>query len=181
MQEGWKNLAKKYDLNINITGIPPLSHWQIETGDSQLLHTIVVEKMIERGFLTSNAFYATYAHTKEHVNSYLNALNDVLGELVPYVESMWKILQYEKPEDFVIATGESHSVKEFVELAFAEAGLDWKKYVIMDERFMRPADVPDLRGDISKAKRKLGWGPDIKFQQLVKMMVDADYKLLNSK
>ncbi len=97
VQEGWKNLAKKYDLNINITGIPPLSHWQIETGDSQLLHTIVVEKMIERGFLTSNAFYATYAHTKEHVNSYLNALNDVLGELVPYIKDSKLRAIYQKP------------------------------------------------------------------------------------
>jgi len=91
-----------------------------------------------------------------------------------YVKAMHLILQQKDPDDFVIATGESHSVQEFVELAFAEAGLDWTKYVTQDERFMRPADVPDLRGDISKAKRKLGWEPDTKFNELIKMMVKAD-------
>jgi GDPmannose 4,6-dehydratase len=91
-----------------------------------------------------------------------------------YVKAMQLILQLEEPDDFVIATGESHSVEEFVELAFAEAGLDWKKYVTKDERFMRPADVPDLKGDITKAKRKLGWEPEVKFTELVSMMVQAD-------
>ena len=91
-----------------------------------------------------------------------------------YVKAMHLILQQKDPDDFVIATGESHSVKEFVELSFAEAGLDWKKYVTQDERFMRPADVPDLRGDITKAKRKLGWEPDTKFNELIRMMVKAD-------
>jgi GDPmannose 4,6-dehydratase len=91
-----------------------------------------------------------------------------------YVKAMHLILQQKNPDDFVIATGESHSVKEFVELAFAEAGLDWKKYVIQDERFMRPADVPYLRGDITKAKQKLGWQPDTNFNELIHMMVKAD-------
>ena len=91
-----------------------------------------------------------------------------------YVKAMHLILQQKEPDDFVIATGESHSVKEFVELAFAEAGLDWKKYVTQDERFMRPADVPDLRGDISKARKKLGWTPDTNFKELIRMMVRAD-------
>ena len=96
-----------------------------------------------------------------------------------YVKAMHLILQQKEPDDFVIATGESHSVQEFVELAFAEAGLDWKKYVTQDERFMRPADVPDLRGDITKAKSKLGWEPEIKFSELVKMMVKADLEKYN--
>ncbi len=91
-----------------------------------------------------------------------------------YVKAMHLILQQKNPDDFVIATGESHSVKEFVELAFAEAGLDWEKYVIQDERFMRPADVPYLRGDITKAKQKLGWQPDTNFNELIHMMVEAD-------
>jgi GDPmannose 4,6-dehydratase len=91
-----------------------------------------------------------------------------------YVKAMHLILQLKDPDDFVIATGESHSVKEFVELAFAEAGLDWEKHVTLDERFMRPADVPDLKGDITKAKRTLGWEPETKFHDLVKMMVKAD-------
>ena len=86
---------KKLDVSSHLVYIGNLV--QIETGDSQLLHTIVVEKMIERGFLTSNAFYATYAHTKEHVNSYLNALNDVLGELVPYIKDSKLRAIYQKP------------------------------------------------------------------------------------
>lgn len=91
-----------------------------------------------------------------------------------YVKAMQLILQQEEPDDFVIATGESHSVEEFVDLAFTEAGLDWKKYVTQDERFMRPADVPDLKGDITKAKKNLGWEPEIKFEELVRIMVKAD-------
>ncbi len=91
-----------------------------------------------------------------------------------YVKAMHLILQQEEPDDFVIATGESHSVKEFAAYAFAEAGLDYAKYITLDERFMRPADVPELRGDISKARKKLGWEPDIKFRELVSMMVRAD-------
>ncbi len=91
-----------------------------------------------------------------------------------YVKAMHLILQQKNPDDFVIATGESHSVKEFVELAFEEAGLDWEKYVIQDERFMRPADVPYTRGDITKAKQKLGWQPDTNFNELIHMMVKAD-------
>lgn len=91
-----------------------------------------------------------------------------------YVKAMHLMLQQENPDDYVIATAESHSVKEFVDLAFAEAGLNWEKYVAQDERFMRPADVPDLRGDITKAKRILGWEPETKFNDLIRMMVKAD-------
>ncbi|MGV8087942.1 MAG: GDP-mannose 4,6-dehydratase [Methanomicrobiales archaeon] len=91
-----------------------------------------------------------------------------------YVKAMHLILQQKEADDFVIATGESHSVKEFVELAFSEAGLDWKRYVTQDERFMRPADVPELKGDITKARKKLGWEPETTFEELVKMMVKSD-------
>lgn len=86
VQEGWKKLGREYDLNINISGIPPLGHWQIETDDSQLLHTIIVERMLKKGYLTSKAFYATFTHTKEIVDNYLDALNDTLEELIPYIE-----------------------------------------------------------------------------------------------
>lgn len=91
-----------------------------------------------------------------------------------YVKAMHLILQEKDPDDFVIATGESHSVREFVKLVFAEAGLDWEQYVTQDERFMRPAEVPDLQGDSVKTRRKLGWEPEIKFADLVSMMVKAD-------
>jgi GDPmannose 4,6-dehydratase len=95
-----------------------------------------------------------------------------------YVEAMWLILQQEKPDDYVIATNETHSVREFLELAFAHAGLDYKKHVEIDPRYYRPAEVDVLIGDYSKAKKKLGWEPKTKFIELVKLMVDADIELL---
>lgn len=91
-----------------------------------------------------------------------------------YVEAMWLMLQQDLPEDFVIATGISHSVREFVEMAFSSAGLDWRNYVKMDERFMRPAEVPELRGDASKAGAKLGWAAKTSFEELVERMVRVD-------
>jgi GDPmannose 4,6-dehydratase len=96
------------------------------------------------------------------------------GYAPDYVESMWLMLQQREPDDFVIATNESHSVKEFAEKAFEVVGLDWQKYVKIDKRFLRPIDVPSLRGDFSKAKKKLGWEPRIKFDKLVKIMVHED-------
>jgi GDPmannose 4,6-dehydratase len=95
-----------------------------------------------------------------------------------YVEAMWLMLQQEKPEDYVIATNETHSVREFLEIAFAHAGLDWKKYVEKDERYYRPAEVDLLIGDYSKARRQLKWEPKTKFADLAKLMVDADIELL---
>ena len=94
---------------------------------------------------------------------------------------MWLMLQQDVPDDFVIATGESHSVREFVEMAFSSAGLDWQDHVKMDERFMRPADVPELRGDASKAREKLGWEPETSLGELVEMMVEADIQKYNIK
>ena len=84
------------------------------------------------------------------------------------------MLQQEKPDDFVIATGESHTVREMVEISFGRVGLDWKKYVVIDPLFIRPAEVETLRGDASKAARILGWKPQTSFRQLMEMMVDAD-------
>ena len=95
-----------------------------------------------------------------------------------YVEAMWLMLQQEKPDDYVIATGETHSVREFLEAAFTHAKLDWKQHVEIDQRYYRPAEVDLLIGDASKAKRQLRWEPKTKFADLVKLMVDADIELL---
>lgn len=97
-----------------------------------------------------------------------------------YVEAMWMMLQQDKPDDFVVSTNETHTVREFVELAFAHADLDWKKYVKLDERFNRPAEVDLLIGSYGKAKKVLGWEPKTSFSQLVKMMVDSDMKLVEA-
>lgn len=91
-----------------------------------------------------------------------------------YVKAMWLMLQQEQPDDYVIATGETHSVRELVNTAFAVAGLNWEDYVVIDPRFIRPAEVDLLLGDSSKAKQKLGWQPEVSFEQLVQMMVEAD-------
>jgi len=96
-----------------------------------------------------------------------------------YVEAMWLMLQQERPDDYVIATGETHSVQEFLELAFECLELDWRKYVDTDPRFFRPSEVDLLRGDSSKARRMLKWEPKVKFHELVSMMVDADLELAN--
>ncbi len=95
-----------------------------------------------------------------------------------YVKAMWLMLQQDKPDDYVISTGETHTVKEFVKIAFGFAGLDWKKYVVIDKNFYRPAEVNLLLGDYAKAKKKLHWSPVVKFRELVEMMVDADLKRL---
>lgn len=95
-----------------------------------------------------------------------------------YVKAMWLMLQQEQPDDYVVATGETHSVRELCQVAFDHVGLDWEKYVVQDERFMRPAEVDLLVGDASKAGRVLGWEPAVNFQELVEMMVDADLELL---
>lgn len=100
------------------------------------------------------------------------------GYAKEYVEAMWLMLQQEQADDYVVATGETHSVKEFLEVAFGHAGLDWQKHVEIDPRYYRPAEVDLLIGDASKAKRKLGWEPKTKFADLTKLMVDADIELL---
>jgi len=91
-----------------------------------------------------------------------------------YVEAMWLMLQQDEPDDFVIANNETHSVQEFVELAFNYAELDWREYVVIDEMFYRPAEVQLLMGDYGKAYQKFGWEPTVRFEELVKMMVEAD-------
>lgn len=96
-----------------------------------------------------------------------------------YVEAMWLMLQQNKPEDYVIATGETHSVREFLEEAFSYQDLDWKKYVVIDKKYFRPTEVDLLVGNSSKARRYLKWKPRVHFKQLVRMMVDADLKLVS--
>ncbi|HWV55863.1 MAG TPA: GDP-mannose 4,6-dehydratase [Longimicrobiales bacterium] len=91
-----------------------------------------------------------------------------------YVEAMWLMLQQDEPGDYVVATGESHSVREFVERAFAHAGLDWREFVAIDPRYLRPTEVDHLEGDSSRARQRLGWQPRVTFHELVEMMVDHD-------
>ncbi|MGQ0551923.1 MAG: GDP-mannose 4,6-dehydratase [Planctomycetota bacterium] len=93
-----------------------------------------------------------------------------------YVDAMWRMLQQEVPGDYVIATGETHSVREFCEIAFAHVDLDWRKHVVTDPRFLRPAEVDLLLGDASKARAQLGWQPQVDFAGLVRLMVDADMR-----
>jgi GDPmannose 4,6-dehydratase len=91
-----------------------------------------------------------------------------------FVEAMWRMLQQEEPDDFVIATNETHSVREFAQLAFDHVGLNWEDHVVVDEQFYRPAEVQLLQGDFSKGRAKLKWQPEIKFEELVKLMVESD-------
>jgi GDPmannose 4,6-dehydratase len=103
------------------------------------------------------------------------------GYAPEFVEGIWKMLQQEQPEDFLLATGETHSVREFVERAFAEVGLDWRRHVEVDPQYYRPTEIDRLEGDFSKARKKLGWVPRTKFRDLVKIMVEADVQLLEDK
>ena len=94
-----------------------------------------------------------------------------------YVEAMWLMLQQEKSDDYVIATGRTHSIREFLDLAFERVGLDWNKYVEIDKRYLRPTEVDLLQGDSSKARNVLGWEPKVSFKKLAAMMIDADWEL----
>ncbi len=98
-----------------------------------------------------------------------------------YVQAMWLMLQQDEPDDYVVATGETHAVEEAVEIAFSHVGLDWHDYVKTDERFFRPAEVDLLVGDCTKARNVLGWKPTVSFQELITMMVDHDLKTLKAK
>jgi GDPmannose 4,6-dehydratase len=100
------------------------------------------------------------------------------GYAPEYVEAMWRMMQLDEPDDFVVATGETHTVREFVQIAFDYVGLDWEKFVEIDEKYFRPNEVDILQGDASKAERVFGWRPKVKLEGLVKLMVEADTKLL---
>jgi GDPmannose 4,6-dehydratase len=97
-----------------------------------------------------------------------------------YVEAMWMMLQADEPDDYVIATGEEHSVREFAEIAFEHAGVDLERHVVLDPEFLRPAEVDHLVGDATKAREKLGWVPRVSFRELAEMMVDADHERLSN-
>jgi GDPmannose 4,6-dehydratase len=127
--------------------------------------------------VTYNAARIKLGLTKELRMGNLESKRD-WGFAGDYVRAMWLMLQQPEAEDFVIATGETHSVKELVEIAFSYLDLDYKDFMVIDKRFIRPAEVDLLIGDSSKAKKKLGWTPNVKFENLVKMMVDADLELL---
>ncbi len=102
------------------------------------------------------------------------------GYAADYVVAMWLMLQQDKPDDYVVGTGETHSIRELCEIAFGHLGLDWHKYVVQDPRFYRPAEVDLLVSDSSKAHRELGWKPTVSFKELIHMMVDADIALLSN-
>ncbi len=114
------------------------------------------------------------AGTRDHLTlGNLDARRD-WGFAGDYVDAMWRMLQHERPDDFVVATGVSHSVREFVEAAFGYVKLDWEKYVRLDPRYLRPSEVDHLLGDPSKARSRLGWAPTVSFEALVRMMIAAD-------
>jgi GDPmannose 4,6-dehydratase len=100
------------------------------------------------------------------------------GYAPEYVEGMWRILQHDEPDDYVLATNETHTVREFVEAAFGHVGLDWNEFVKYDARYERPAEVDLLIGNPAKAREKLGWEPKVRFKELVQIMVDADLQEL---
>ena len=101
------------------------------------------------------------------------------GYAPEYVEAMWRMLQQDRPDDYVIATGESHTVQEFCEVAFSHADLDWRRYVLIDPSYYRPSEVDELLGDASKAQSEIDWKPQIGFNELARLMVDADMRLLD--
>ena len=129
--------------------------------------------------ITSQAARIKLGLTKEVRLGNLDARRD-WGHAREYVRAMWLMLQQDEPEDYVIATGEQHTVREFAEIAFAHLGLDYRDHVVVDPQFQRPADVETLLGDASKARKKLGWKYGITFKQLVQEMVEADLARLKS-
>lgn len=129
--------------------------------------------------VTSHAAKISLGQAKEMRIGNLDAQRD-WGFAGDYVEAMWLMLQQDKPADYVIATGHTHTVQKLIEIAFGVVDLNWEAYVVQDERFMRPAEVDLLIGDASKARTELGWEPKVSFEQLIEMMVKADYDRLKA-
>ena len=129
--------------------------------------------------VTYNAAKIKLGLTTELRMGNLDAQRD-WGYAGDYVQAMWLMLQQDSPDDYVVATGETHSVEKLLTIAFDALDLDWKKYVVQDERFMRPAEVDLLVGDPSKAGTKLGWEPQVSFEQLIQMMVESDVQALKA-
>ena len=136
------------------------------------------ENFVTRKISRAVAAIAAGQQTELHLGN-LEARRD-WGYAGDYVDAMWRMLQQDTPDDYVIATGQAHSVAEFCDAAFSHVGLDYQDYVVIDPHFFRPADVEYLRGDATKARTQLGWTPATTFEQLVTMMVDADINLLNA-
>ena len=134
------------------------------------------ETFVTRKITRAVAFILAGLQDKLYLGN-LDAKRD-WGFAKEYVEAMWLMLQQDEPDDYVIATNETHSVKEFLEVSFEHVGLDWQKYVEIDSNYFRPAEVDLLIGDYSKARKKLGWEPRTKFKELAKLMVDEDVKRL---
>lgn len=130
--------------------------------------------------ITSGVARIAAGKAKELCLGNLEARRD-WGHAREYVEAMWRMLQQPEPDDYVIATGETHSVREFAEMAFGYAGLDYRKYVTLDEQLYRPSEVNALQGDAAKARRVLGWEPETRFAQLVREMVANDCRTLTSR
>jgi len=116
---------------------------------------------------------------KVHLGN-LDAMRD-WGYAKEYVDAMWRIMQQEKPEDYIIATNTLHSIKDFCKIAFAHAGMNWEEHVFSDDAYKRPTEITASRGDYSLAKKNLGWEPKVSFEELVKLMVDADIARFSGK
>ncbi len=125
--------------------------------------------------ITTTAAKIKLGLEKQLVLGNLDAKRD-WGHAKDYVEAMWLMLQQDKPDDYVIGTGETRSIRDFLDVAFGHLGLDWEQHVVVDEKFYRPLEVHELRADASKARQKLGWAPKTSFQELVKSMVEEDLK-----
>ncbi len=136
------------------------------------------ENFVTRKITTAVARISAGLQDQLHLGS-LDPKRD-WGYAPEYVEAMWLMLQHDKPGDYVVATGEAHSVREFCEHAFDHVGLDWEKYVSIDPRYVRPAEVNHLLGDPSRAEAQLGWRPQVRFGELVRIMVDADIARLDN-
>ena len=130
--------------------------------------------------VTSSAARIKLGLTRELKLGNLEAKRD-WGYAGDYIKAMWIMLQQEEPEDYVIASGETHSIRDLIEIAFSYVDLDWKDFLAVDEKLYRPAEIYELRGDFSKAKRQLGWEPTVSFKELIQMMVDSDLKALRHK
>lgn len=128
--------------------------------------------------ITSGVAAIKFGLAKELRLGNLDAMRD-WGHAADYVKAIYIMLQQDEPDDFVIATGETHSVREFCEIAFDRVGLDYRDFVVMDEKFYRPAEVELLMGDASKAREKLGWTPRYTFREMIAEMVDADIELMS--
>jgi len=173
-------------------GISKVAGFHLTTNYRQAYNLFAVNGILfnhespRRGFefvtkkIASTAARIKLGLTKELALGNLDAKRD-WGYAHDYVVAMWLMLQQREPDDYVIATGESHTVMEFVEIAFSHLDLDWKKFVTNDTRLFRPAEIYELKGDATKAREKLAWKPSVSFEQLVKMMVDSELNALSQR